>query len=287
MATGMVKPAKAGLWVDFGDTGRPADWYRALQAGNTGGLGPVVGVILDCMTGGWPTDYQAALDAGLEVMLFQGYWPNAWTGGPATATLRAAMAVRQAQQAGYPAGAILWLDSEAWPDTVTVDAWAQWINAWSAAIRDAGYVDGIYVGAGQPPGVTAQDLYQRLSTQHYWRSASAVPDVATRGYQIVQTRLDLEVAGYAVDLDTVHRDALGILPPAVIPAAAAPAQAAAPVPPDPVAALRQDVAALSAQVAALSAQVVTRAAITQWITEGLRQWSAGGGAPSGPSVPSN
>jgi len=260
-----VKPATPGLWVDFGSTGRPADWYQALQAGSTGGLGPVVGVILDCMTGGWPTDYQAALDAGLEVMLFQGYWPAAWAGGPGAAMQRATLAVHQAQQAGYPAGAILWLDSEAWPDTVTVEAWAQWINAWSAAIRQAGYTDGIYVGAGQPAGVTAQDLYQRLITQHYWRSASAVPDVAKRGYQIVQTRLDLAVAGYAVDLDTVHPDALGDLPPAGVPVPpATPAAPASPTGPT-LAQVAADLAAVQQQVAQV-ADTVRR--LVTWARQG-------------------
>jgi hypothetical protein len=247
-----VRPATPGLWVDFGSTGRPADWYQALQAGNTGSLGPVVGVILDCMTGGWIADYQHARRAGLAVMLFQGYWPDAWTGGPAAATHRAARAVQQAQQAGYPAGATIWLDSEAWPSTMPVDAWAQWINTWSTAIRAAGYVDGIYVGAGQPAGVTAQDLYQRLITQHYWRSASAVPDVATRGYQIVQTRLDLAVAGYAVDLDTVHPDALGDLPPAVVPVpAATPAAPASPTGPT-LAQVAADLATVQQQVAQIA-----------------------------------
>jgi hypothetical protein len=259
-----VKPATPGLWVDFGSTGRPADWDQALQAGSTA-LGPVVGVILDCMTGGWPTDYQAALDAGLEVMLFQGYWPAAWTGGPAAATQRATEAVQAARAGGYPASGIILLDSEDWPPTLSVDTWAQWINTWSQAIRRAGFVDGIYVGAGQPAGVTAQDLYQRLITQHYWRSASAVPDVATRGYQIVQTRLDLAVAGYAVDLDTVHPDALGDLPPAVVPVpAATPAAPASPTGPT-LAQVAADLATVQQQVAQI-ADTVRR--LVTWARQG-------------------
>jgi len=255
----VIDRARAGFWVDFRNPGRPAEWYRALAHGQPQ-WGPVVGVIVDCMTPGWDTDYQVALDNGLEVMLFQGYDPAAWSGGESAARARAALAVQEAQKVGF--GGTLWLDSEAWPNTVTLAEWANWINTWSQAIRDAGLTDGVYVGAGQPYIVSPLILYQNLSTEHYWRSASAVPNVATRGYQVVQVRLDIMLAGWPVDLDVVHPDYLGGLPMASVARPAA----------DPAAPSGSDTGRLAADIAALQQQLAT---LTQQVTK-IQAWARQG-----------
>jgi hypothetical protein len=69
-----------------------------------------------------------------------------------------------------------------------------------------------YVGAGN--GLTGEQLYRRLSLARYWKSASTVPDVAVRGYCLIQTRcqVDLGIAGYLFDEDVVQSDRLGGLP---------------------------------------------------------------------------
>jgi hypothetical protein len=66
----------------------------------------------------------------------------------------------------------------------------------------------IYIGAGVP--LTSGELYQRLRFRGYWRSGSEVPDIARRGYRMIQLRpLDQVIAGVRVDLDVVQTDNLG------------------------------------------------------------------------------
>lgn len=249
--------------VDLGSTGHPASWYAAVRAAG------YAGVILDCMTGGFDADYEAALGAGLAVALFQGYYPPAWIQGPAGARNRANLAIQQANRVGYPAGALIWLDSEAW-GSVSAAACIEWINIWSRTIRDAGFVDGLYVGAGTP--LTADQLYTDLITQHYWKSGSQVPMVATRGYQLVQTSLNDVIAGVRVDVDIVQPDALNgeavFVAPAPQPPAAAPA-----APANPPDALAQQVAALQQQLQTLQGSVVTKAELAQALQALAKQFA--------------
>jgi hypothetical protein len=260
MATAVtIRPLVQARVVDLGSTGHPLSWYQAVRAAG------YVGILLDCMTPGWDRDYAAALEAGLAVGVFQGYYVPDWATGPAGAAQRARDAVAQVEAVGYPKGALIWLDSESW-GAVPTAACIAWINAWSQTIRQAGYVDGLYVGAGTP--LTADELYQALLTEHYWKSCSQVPPVPQRGYQILQT-CGVVVAGVHVDVDWVQADALGGQPLFVVPAAA-PATA-----PDPVAALSQEVAALKAALTALQATAVTRQDLTAWLTQGVQHFTPG------------
>lgn len=244
--------AAGGRWVDFGSTGHPPEWYAALRARG------YTGVVLDAMTGGWQADYGHALAAGLQVMIFQGYYAPAWTGGATGGAQRADALLREVRTVDYPAHGQLWLDSEDWGSIPAPEAIA-WMNAWFTAVRQAGYTDGIYVGANTP--LTGDQLYTDLITAHYWRSASAVPPVTRRGYQMVQTP-GATVLGVPVDEDLIQADALGGLPLAVVPIL--------PSAPDPmtvqVTTLTHAVGDLKAAVADLTARVgtaVTRPELAQ------------------------
>ncbi len=79
-------------------------------------------------------------------------------------------------------------------------------EAWYQAANAAGYVPGLYVGAGAL--LTGQQLYD-LSFQHYWQSASIVPDIPTRGYQLLQLWPPISINGVWIDLDVAQNDNLG------------------------------------------------------------------------------
>jgi hypothetical protein len=204
----MVPLSDGDRCVDFSSTGHGLDWYRHLKDDG------IVAVILDGASPGVQGDVERALAAGLRVMLFQGYYPPDWHTLDAAA-LRARELVDLARALGFPAadnGPTLWLDLE---DTGSVSAndMFGWCSLWGRIVRDAGFSAGIYVGAGQPLG--SDELWNIVPVSHYWRSASQVPDVAVRGYQLVQERVNQMTYGVWVDYDRVERDRLGGLPIAV------------------------------------------------------------------------
>ncbi len=204
-----------GKWADLSSTGHPLSAYQALKAGG------YVGVILDLETQGWQTDYNNALAAGLGVMLNQGYWGPAWI-DPAQAKLRAQYAVQQMRSVQYPLAGTVFLDCESMM-ALTPTAVLNWMNAWDAEVHANGYTAlGKYEGSGVP--LTGQQWYSDLAlTAHYWKSGSAVPMVAVRGYQVVQTRMTHLFDGVAIDDDEVGPDRLGGQAMAVVAPNAVPA----------------------------------------------------------------
>lgn len=110
-----------------------------------------------------------------------------------------ANAAAHAAAAGIPHGVNLWLDLEVVsPPTLPADVIA-YANAWFTAVEAAGYEPGVYVGAGT--GLTGQQLFDDLKFRHYWRSGSDVPDIPTRGYQLVQ-----RIPGHPPSIDGVEID---------------------------------------------------------------------------------
>lgn len=238
MSTPILYTPKPGAkWADFGSGGHPLAWYASLVASGFDG------VILDTYSA-QPSDARYALQAGLGVMMVQGYDPAAWA-DPALAVSRAQQAVAFAQSAAYPAGATVWLDFESCATSYTQAA--AWINTWAQTVRAHGYWPGIYVGAPQP--LSGLQLYALLTGMiHYWESESTVPMVARRGYQIRQEQCDVMEHGVLVDLDRVQMDDLGGLPHGMIQDPVTPSPSKASTPPVP------DLAALQAHVADLATQ---------------------------------
>ncbi len=151
-------------------------------------------------------DMSNAAYTGQSVMLVQGYYTN--MAESASASSRASEAVQQAKAITYPTGTNLWLD---WESQLGVSASKSesWCNEWASTVSASGYIPGLYVGPDQ--NMTATDL-GNLHFNHYWRSASTVPDVSGRGYQMTQG--DQESFSYItnVDPDTVKTDNDGGLP---------------------------------------------------------------------------
>lgn len=184
-------------WVDCSSLGHDAAWYAAVaQAG-------YAGVALDVATGAVAADVQAARAHGLAVMLFEGYDPVAWR-QPDQASLRAHAAVQTARAAGYPPGAVLWLDSEAWPAAVSVAAMQAWCRQWARVVQAAAYLPGLYLGLPQPVGTTPGDVATAATGCAYvWRGSPDAP-VPAGLLGLAQVAWMVPVAGVTVDESVVH-----------------------------------------------------------------------------------
>ena len=93
----------------------------------------------------------------------------------------------------------------------TRQQWLEYATAWCTGAAKMGAVNlGMYVGAGLP--FTSEDLYS-LPFRAYWRSCSQVPNVAHRGYQVLQlNRPNIMVGRVTVDIDVIQQDYQGDRP---------------------------------------------------------------------------
>jgi hypothetical protein len=79
-------------------------------------------------------------------------------------------------------------------------------------VESLGFETGIYIGAA--PGLTADQLYWDIKTQHYWKGGSSakagVPDnIPPRGYQLVQ-RINNPNTPSEFDSNVTSTDAFGL-----------------------------------------------------------------------------
>lgn len=163
--------------------------------------------ISSATNGGSMTREEAAgiLAAGLALMPVQFAKKNL----EPTASLGArvgAAAASNCRALGFPDGVTAWCDIEAiHPDATTADVVA-YSNAWHAACSRGGYEPGIYVGPNSklPTAV----LYQDLRFTRYWKSASRVGNVDTRGYCMLQSLSDT-IHGLRVDVNIITIDSRG------------------------------------------------------------------------------
>lgn len=151
------------------------------------------------------------LQAGLALMAVQhspaaGYSPTASLG-----TQYGQHAAANARAVGLPSGVSIWMDLEGVAENTLSSNVIDYCNAWYVCVLQAGYVPGLYVGAGSI--LTSDELYSKLRFQRYWQSGSSVPDVSERGYCMVQTISSSYVLdGVAYDLNFVQADNLGDTP---------------------------------------------------------------------------
>jgi hypothetical protein len=118
-------------------------------------------------------------------------------------------AARNAVAAGFPDGCTLVCDFEgAIPHDVAVGYANNWFDA---AAAEAAFRLAIYIGSGVP--LDSQALFHALKFRAYWRSLSQVPNVAERGYQLLQLFPDdQEVLGPGrgrFDLNAAQGDYMG------------------------------------------------------------------------------
>jgi hypothetical protein len=128
-------------------------------------------------------------------------------------------AAKNALAIGYPKGACLWLDLEgAIPSAADCIAY---VNAWYEAAAAAGMnasALGVYVGPGVP--LTPTELYQKLYLARYWKAGAIVPDVQSRGYQMMQLYPGNQTIapGILIDYDVIQDDFFNSAPVLCVPA---------------------------------------------------------------------
>jgi hypothetical protein len=148
-------------------------------------------------------------EVGLAVGLYQTFQTAELT------TLQAAKdgasAAQQAKALGYPPGCTIYGDSEGHAQTSASAEVAYW-NVWASAVKDGGYLAGLYVGPG--PKMSGAELGQLPDVHAYWMAAAAqMPYPFPRGYQMFQLNpTNVAVAGEAFDFDVIQEDFRGGLP---------------------------------------------------------------------------
>lgn len=154
---------------------------------------------------------QTILASGLALMAVQHVPPVGWAPTAALGQTYGAHAVSNAQAIGLPAGMTIWLDLEGTAAGTQAADVIAYCNTWFGLAKAAGYVPGLYVGTEAV--LTSDQLYHALACGLYWKSGSHVPDIATRGYCMVQTIDDaLVLDGVAYDSDVIQADRLGSTP---------------------------------------------------------------------------
>jgi hypothetical protein len=124
------------------------------------------------------------LSAGLALMPVQHCDRQGWSPSAILGTAYGIGAAGNAAEIGFPVGVNIWLDLEGPLISAAPEQVIAFVNAWSDAVAVGGFVPGLYVGFDEL--LTSDQLYHRLKLRHYWRSASQVPDVSLRGYQIIK-----------------------------------------------------------------------------------------------------
>jgi hypothetical protein len=147
------------------------------------------------------------LGAGLALAPIQhAHVPN-WSPTAELGTEDGGNAASHASQLGFPQGMNVWCDLEGVAGATAASQVIDYCNSWYGAVADAGYVPGLYVGAVAI--LDGQTLYESLKFSHYWKSLSgSVPEVAVRGYQMIQSN---EHSAYGIDIDDdrTQDDSLG------------------------------------------------------------------------------
>jgi hypothetical protein len=148
------------------------------------------------------------LDAGLALMPVQHVAPENWSPSHARGTRNGKNAAKHAQQIGFPEGVNVWLDLEGAKASTPHETMIAYCNAWFAEIEEAGFVPGVYVGARAI--LTGNELFWRLTTKHYWKSGSRIPDIPHRGYQLIQSIIrNDKIDGVAIDRNLTKNDNFG------------------------------------------------------------------------------
>ena len=139
--------------------------------------------------------------APVQHVRFEGWVPTAELGAA-----DGGFAASHASQLGFPQGINVWCDLEGVAAGTAASQVIDYCNSWFDAVAAAGYVPGLYVGANAI--LDGQTLHEALKFSHYWKSLSNVPEVAVRGYQMIQSN-EHSANGIGIDDDRTQNDLLG------------------------------------------------------------------------------
>ena len=146
------------------------------------------------------------LNSGLALMPVQHATKQGWSPSKALGQQHGQDASANADNAGFPVSVNLWCDLEGVNSSAQAQDVIDYCEAWYQAVSAAGFIPGLYVGAGTL--LNGRQLYD-LPFQHYWRSQSQVPDIPHRGYQVIQLGPPIQINGILIDLDVVLVDSQG------------------------------------------------------------------------------
>jgi Domain of unknown function (DUF1906) len=154
------------------------------------------------------------LDAGLGLMAVQHVGLTGWQPTGSLGIANGNHAVNNAIFSGLPPGINIWLDLE---DALTGVENAglagsdviRYCNNWFDRVSSAGYIPGIYVGFDAV--LDSNQLFHSLKFEHYWKAPGNIPDIAVRGYQMIQPdgEIDITVNDINIDVNIVNADRLG------------------------------------------------------------------------------
>lgn len=156
-----------------------------------------------------PSEVVAITQAGLALMVVQHVRALGWTPTASLGSQYGTAAASDALACGYPKGCTLWCDLEGVNVNANAADVSAYVNAWCVAVSAKGFEAGLYVGGGSI--LNSSQLYA-TSAVRYWRSFSQVPNVANRGYCMLQLYPTTSLAGVAVDIDVVCGDYRGGYP---------------------------------------------------------------------------
>jgi hypothetical protein len=147
------------------------------------------------------------MEVGLGLLLVQHVRFPHWDPRDHAGAADALAAVQFAQQAGYLAGAHIFLDLEGIV-AGTGKATKAFAEAWATTVTQAGYLAGCYVGFDVP--LNPAELFELRKINSYWSDAGP-REVAVRGFAIKQ-HAEIFIAGTPFDPDTVQPDHRGETP---------------------------------------------------------------------------
>ncbi len=142
------------------------------------------------------------LNAGLALMPVQHPRTAGWKATLEEGVTWGRNAASHCKTIGIHAGTNVWLDLEGVSEDSTQQEIDAYCNAWHKEVKAGGFKPGLYVGAGSR--LSGDNLYYRLEFKHYWKSESTVPDIANRGYQLIQHSYTQDL-----DLDYTQTDRKG------------------------------------------------------------------------------
>lgn len=128
------------------------------------------------------------------------------------------VAAQRAVACGFLPGCTVWLDLEGVAEWTPAELVVEFCRRWYANVRAAGFEPGVYVG--WRCGLSASDLYYKLSFTRYWGAYNLNADESPvkRGLCMKQGLMN-SPAGihYGIDSDVIRADALGGLPTLLAP----------------------------------------------------------------------
>ena len=155
------------------------------------------------------TEAENILRAGLKLAIVQHCLNPGWVPTRDLGTTYGKNAALFSKQSGIELKTSVYLDLEGVKAGTSKANIIVFCNAWYDEVLAGGYTPGIYVGFDA--FLTGDELYTKLKFQHYWKSFSAVPDVAKRGYEMIQ-KVETTVNGIKIDIDEATGDRLGNRP---------------------------------------------------------------------------